>query len=69
VALPYRFKAGGSENMAPLATQHHHRSTTKQPQKSFKSRHASKGALKELSKGVSTFEIPNFRSLTILQGK
>ncbi|KAL1606744.1 ribosome biogenesis protein tsr1 [Paraconiothyrium brasiliense] len=37
--------------MAPITTQHHHRSTTKQPQKAFKSRHASKGALKELSKG------------------
>ncbi|KAF1963207.1 DUF663-domain-containing protein [Byssothecium circinans] len=38
--------------MAPIATQqHHHRSTTKQSQKSFKSRHASKGALKEQSKG------------------
>ncbi|KAK7183793.1 hypothetical protein DPSP01_004419 [Paraphaeosphaeria sporulosa] len=37
--------------MAPIATQHHHRSTTKQPQKGFKSRHASKGALKEQSKG------------------
>lgn len=53
VALPYRFKAGGSGNMAPIATQHHHRSTTKQPQKAFKSRHASKGALKELSKGTT----------------
>lgn len=53
VALPYRFKAGGSGNMAPITTQHHHRSTTKQPQKAFKSRHASKGALKELSKGMS----------------
>ncbi|KAF1978061.1 DUF663-domain-containing protein [Bimuria novae-zelandiae CBS 107.79] len=38
--------------MAPITTQHHHhRSTTKQPQKPFKSKHASKGALKELSKG------------------
>ncbi|KAF2447104.1 DUF663-domain-containing protein [Karstenula rhodostoma CBS 690.94] len=37
--------------MAPISTQHHHRSTTKQPQKGFKSRHASKGALKEQSKG------------------
>lgn len=51
VALPYRFKAGGSGNMAPVAGQHHHRSTTKHAQKPFKSKHASKGALKELSKG------------------
>ncbi|KAF2689109.1 DUF663-domain-containing protein [Lentithecium fluviatile CBS 122367] len=44
--------------MAPMVAQHHHhRSTTKQPQKSFKSRHASKSALKELSKGkVEGFE-------------
>ncbi|KAF2708265.1 DUF663-domain-containing protein [Pleomassaria siparia CBS 279.74] len=37
--------------MAPLTGQHHHRSTTKQSQKAFKSRHASKNALKEKSKG------------------
>jgi len=38
--------------MAPVVSQsHHHRSTTKQSKKNFKSRHASKGALKELSKG------------------
>lgn len=42
--------------MAPI-TQHHHRSTTKQPQKTFKSRHASKGALKELSKGTYLYLI------------
>jgi pre-rRNA-processing protein TSR1 len=39
--------------MAPIsAPTHHHRSTTKLNKKNFKSRHASKGALKELSKGV-----------------
>ncbi|KAH7116836.1 hypothetical protein B0J11DRAFT_102196 [Dendryphion nanum] len=37
--------------MAPITASHHHRSTTKQSQKSFKSRHASKSALKERSKG------------------
>ncbi|KAA8650781.1 small subunit rRNA maturation protein TSR1 [Aspergillus tanneri] len=37
--------------MAPTQTVHHHRSTTKKPNKSFKTRHASKGALKELDKG------------------
>ncbi|EEH23042.1 hypothetical protein PABG_05253 [Paracoccidioides brasiliensis Pb03] len=38
--------------MAPaVATPHHHRSTTKCTHKSFKSRHMSKGALKDLSKG------------------
>lgn len=45
--------------MAVSATpqHHHHRSTTKSTQKPFKSRHASKSALKEKSKGkVETFE-------------
>jgi pre-rRNA-processing protein TSR1 len=38
--------------MAPIAAQsHHHRSTTKKEKKGFKSRHATKGALKEQSKG------------------
>ncbi|KAF2872925.1 hypothetical protein BDV95DRAFT_490767 [Massariosphaeria phaeospora] len=62
-SIPFRFKAGGNStgnspsNMAPLAAQHHHRSTTKQAQKTFKSRHATKSALKERSKGkVESFE-------------
>ncbi|PGH23506.1 hypothetical protein AJ80_02460 [Polytolypa hystricis UAMH7299] len=45
--------------MAPaaVATPHHHRSTTKQSHKSFKSKHMSKGALKEIAKGkVETSE-------------
>lgn len=40
--------------MAPILDQHHHhhhRSTSKVPHKPFKSRHASKGLLKKLSKG------------------
>ncbi|KAF2090363.1 putative pre-rRNA processing protein Tsr1 [Saccharata proteae CBS 121410] len=37
--------------MAPMSGQHHHRSTTKVAQKPYKSRHASKSALKEQSKG------------------
>jgi len=38
--------------MAPMAaSSHHHRSTTKKDKKGFKSRHATKGALKEQSKG------------------
>ncbi|KAF3048159.1 hypothetical protein E8E12_010923 [Didymella heteroderae] len=38
--------------MAPsVADNHHHRSTTKQHKKGFKSRHATKSALKEISKG------------------
>jgi pre-rRNA-processing protein TSR1 len=52
-SIPFRFKSGGSgNNMAPIAAQsHHHRSTTKKEKKGFKSRHATKGALKEQSKG------------------
>lgn len=44
--------------MAPtLAESHHHRSTTKHPQKSFKARHATKSSLKEKSKGkIEDFE-------------
>jgi hypothetical protein len=54
-SIPFRFKAGGSGNMAPVAVQsHHHRSTTKQNKKGFKARHATKGALKEISKGTFT---------------
>ncbi|KAL1954450.1 hypothetical protein VTO42DRAFT_1174 [Malbranchea cinnamomea] len=39
--------------MAPMAvsTQHHHRSTTKKENKPFKSKHLTKGALKNLNKG------------------
>lgn len=41
--------------MAPMAVpteQHHHRNTTKKANKVFKSKHMTKGALKDLSKGV-----------------
>ena len=37
--------------MAPVAENHSHRSTTKTSQKPFKSRHATKGFIKDLSKG------------------
>lgn len=38
--------------MAPTMTSvHHHRSTTKQEHKPYKSRHASKSALKDAAKG------------------
>nr|POE90630.1 ribosome biogenesis protein tsr1 [Quercus suber] len=52
LAIPFRFKAGptSTASMASVA-QHHHRSTTKSSNKSFKSRHSTKSALKELSKG------------------
>lgn len=42
--------------MAPMAvpTEHHHRSTTKGANKSFKSRHLSKGAVKDQSKGTDS---------------
>ena len=37
--------------MAPLAESHHHRNTTKVSHKPFKSRHATKGLIKDLTKG------------------
>lgn len=50
-AIPFRFKAGAS--MAPMVEKlpHHHRSDTKGSHKAFKSRHASKNSIRELSKG------------------
>ncbi|KAF2154067.1 DUF663-domain-containing protein [Myriangium duriaei CBS 260.36] len=48
-SIPFRFKAGGSSGMA--TEQHHHRSTTKVAHKPFKSKHLSKGAVKEKLKG------------------
>ena len=51
-ALPFRFKAG--TNMGPAVVNgHHHRSTTKQTQKPFKSRHATKSAAKDRFKGTT----------------
>lgn len=52
-SIPFRFKAGGngSGSMPSSVTAHSHRSTTKVSNKPFKSRKATKGALKELSKG------------------
>ena len=54
MSIPFRFKTGGSAGtvMAPINSQvHHHRSTTKADHKPFKSRYATKSALKELAKG------------------
>lgn len=52
-AIPFRFKAGGSgtAHMAHSNVQHHHRSTTKVSNKPFKSKHATKSALKDRAKG------------------
>jgi len=54
-SIPFRFKAGGngngSDSMPSSVTSHSHRSTTKVSHKAFKSRKATKGALKEISKG------------------
>lgn len=41
--------------MGPNPEQHHHRSTTNVSHKTFKSRHASKGTIKDLSKGPFFF--------------
>ena len=51
-SIPFRFKAGGSSSGTMAPENHHHRSTTKQNKKTFKSRHATKSSLKELSKGI-----------------
>jgi hypothetical protein len=54
MSIPFRFKAGGSGKpvMTPINSQvHHHRSTTKADHKPFKSRYATKSALKDLAKG------------------
>lgn len=50
MAIPFRFKSGG-EVMAPNPEPHHHRNTTKQSHKPFKSRHATKSLIKEIAKG------------------
>lgn len=53
--LPYRFKAGSTGNAGTMSISaqpgHHHRSTTKVDHKPFKSKHASKSALKDAAKG------------------
>lgn len=52
--------------MAPsVADGHHHRSTTKQHKKGFKSRHATKNALKEISKGIEVCACKPTNALTI----
>ena len=51
--LPYRFKAGGDGKMpGPVASGHSHRPTTKVSNKAFKSRTATKGALRRQAKGM-----------------
>ena len=49
-SIPFRFKAGGS--MAPMPEAHEHRSTTKVSHKPFKSKHATKSAIKDALKGA-----------------
>lgn len=56
-SLPYRFKAGGASSASkmpgPVATGHSHRPTTKVSHKAFKSKHATKSALRDAAKGES----------------
>ncbi|KIK67406.1 hypothetical protein GYMLUDRAFT_37524 [Collybiopsis luxurians FD-317 M1] len=47
-----------------VETRHHHRSTLKQSNKSFKSRHSSKGALKDAAKGKVPRSSPKLFSTT-----
>ena len=60
MSLTLRFKAGGSgyAAMAPTNTAHHHRNTTKLDHKPFKSRFASKSALKDRAKGKTESRRP-----------
>jgi pre-rRNA-processing protein TSR1 len=56
--------------MAPVVAQsHHHRSTTKQSKKGFKARHATKGSLKELSKGIFSLFRDKTATDSAIQGK
>lgn len=48
-SIPFRFKAGGDSTASQGV--HHHRSTTKNSHKPFKSRHASKNFLRDQAKG------------------
>ena len=53
MSIPFRFKAGGPQVMAPINPPvHHHRSTTKADNKPFKSRYATKSARKDQAKGL-----------------
>jgi len=53
-SLPFRFKAGGDAKMpGAVATGHSHRPTTKATNKGFKSRKATKGAIRDAAKGES----------------
>lgn len=53
-SLPFRFKAGGEAKMpGAVAFGHSHRPTTKVSNKAFKSRKATKGALRNAAKGES----------------
>ncbi|KAJ4483956.1 hypothetical protein J3R30DRAFT_3838958 [Lentinula aciculospora] len=47
-----------------VAQQHHHRPTLKQSNKSFKSKHASKGSLKDAQKGKAPRSSPKLHSTT-----
>lgn len=54
-SIPFRFKFDSA--MAPALESHHHRSTSKVAHKPFKSRHSTKGYIKDLAKGkVEGFE-------------
>lgn len=51
--------------MAPTQTVHHHRSTTKVSQKPYKSKHASKSALKDKAKGMKGYNPHAFHRIRI----
>ncbi|KAI4127721.1 MAG: hypothetical protein LQ347_004480, partial [Umbilicaria vellea] len=55
--------------MAPIVEAHHHRSTTKASHKPFKSKHSTKGFLKEMSKGTPTVCATGQLHANVLTGK
>ena len=57
----FRTSRKHTSTMAP--GEHHHRSTTKQAHKPYKSKHMSKGAIKDKNKGVWRDALINFQSL------
>ena len=67
MSLPFRFQAGGSGTSGGTSG-FHHRSTTKNEHKSFKSRFTSKGALKDKTKGNVCIRVRD-SSLTATIGK
>ena len=70
-SIPFRFKGSSGANNMATQTVHHHRSTTKTTNKPFKSKHASKGTVKDQEKGAQQqrFQYSVNSILTTVQAK